>query len=258
MGRVVPSLRTVVLALVACCAPAAAQKQPPRAPATPMRVLFVGNSYLYTNDLPDAVERVAAARGVALVSGSLALPNYAIEDHLADGDYERRLAEGWDWVVLQQGPSSLPENQANLRIHSGRAANLARARGIRVALMSAWPHLDNVHTWSAAEASYRSAARANGLCVLPVASAWRLAREAAAALVLYDADRLHPARDGTLLAAQVIADGLLPRALPDGAPVLAAHFADGAWQASLARGPLIDTFARAALATEEPRCRLAK
>lgn len=82
-----------------------------------LRVLFVGNSYIYTHDLPIVVAAVAAARGVDVVSGLLAEPNFAIQDHLAQRAYGARLAEGLDWVVLQQGPSSLPENQLNLRVY---------------------------------------------------------------------------------------------------------------------------------------------
>jgi hypothetical protein len=233
----------------------AAQPAPPvPAPATQLRVLFVGNSYTYSHELPDVVAAVAAARGIALVTGMLALPNYAIEDHLARRDYENMLGRGWDWVLLQQGPSSLPENQVNLRIYSGRAADLARARGIRVALWSAWPALDNAHTWAAAEASYRNAALANNLCVLPVATAWRLARERAPGVQLYADDRLHPERPGTLLAALVVAQGLVPRAHFEAPPNLALHLADPDWRAARNQVPLLDAIARDALGAEVPRC----
>lgn len=50
-------------------------------PDGPLRVLFVGNSYIYTNDLPEVVASVAAARGVEIIPGMLAEPNFAIEDH---------------------------------------------------------------------------------------------------------------------------------------------------------------------------------
>ena len=227
-------------------------------PTRPLRVLFVGNSYIYTHDLPTVVAAVAAARGVALVPGMLAEPNFAIEDHLGRAAYAARLAEGWDWVVLQQGPSSLPENQINLRVHSALAADLARARGIKVALMSAWPALENVHTWANAELSYRNAATANGLCVLPVASAWRYAREQAPTIRLYQSDQLHPERDGTLLAALVLAQGLIDRPRFANPPQLGAVIPAQDWRGAVGRAALLDEFAREALDVEGPRCRLAK
>jgi hypothetical protein len=255
-------IRWPSLVLAALCAvPGAASAQPkptpapaPSAPTARLRVLFVGNSYTYSYDLPRVVARVAAARGIEMTTGMLAEPNYAIEDHLARSDYEAQLQRGWDWVVLQQGPSSLPENQQNLRVHAGRAADLARARGARVALFAAWPALDNAHTWAAAELSYRNAALANRLCVLPVSTAWRYARERAPQVQLYSDDRLHPERDGTLLAALVMAQGLLPRPSFAAGPDLAAQLPDEEWRGPRARAALLDGLAREAIADEVAHC----
>jgi hypothetical protein len=248
----------LVLVLGLAFAAGTRAEKAPRTPDRPLRVLFVGNSYIYTHDLPQIVAAVAAARGIDLEPGMLAEPNYAIEDHLAGHDYERALDQGWDWVVLQQGPSSLPENRTNLRVHSGRAASMARARGIRVALMSAWPALENVHTWLDAELSYRLAAQANDLCVLPVATAWRLAREREPSIALYQPDQLHPQREGTLLAALVLADGLLWRPRFATAPELDARLpAD--WRNATARGATLHRHANAALRAEDSvRCVLEK
>ena len=240
--------------LLSAAAPAAAKADPvPR-----LRVLFVGNSYTYVNDLPDLVARVAAARGIELVTGMVAEPNYSIEDHLQRRDYENALAQGWDWVVLQQGPSSLPENQEVLRVQAGRAAALAQARGSRVALFAAWPALDNAHTWAAAELSYRNAARANGLCALPVSTAWRFARERAPVVQLYASDRLHATREGSLLAALVLAQGLVARPHYVDPPDLSRLLSQQEWGAVLARTGLLDALARDALQAEPARCFLGK
>jgi hypothetical protein len=223
-------------------------------PPGPLRVLFVGNSYLYTHDVSEVFADVAAARGIAVQVGLLAEPNFAIEDHLARSDYALRLAEGWDWVVLQQGPSSLPESQVNLRFHSGLAAQLAQAEGAQTALMSAWPALQNEHTWLNAEMSYRNAALANGLCVLPVATAWRLAREQAPTIALYQPDQLHPERAGTLLAAFVMARDLLYRPPHVDPPQMTATAVDPAWVGALQHTAALDRIARDALTLEGPRC----
>lgn len=250
-----------VVLLACCCMPRLhAGKPAPREadPVPRLRVLFVGNSYTYVNEVPDLVASVAAARGIELVPGMVAEPNFSIEDHLRRRDYEHMLARGWDWVVLQQGPSSLPENQEILRVQSGRAATLAQARGIRVALFAAWPALDNAHTWAAAELSYRNAARANGLCVLPVSMAWRLARERAPVVQLYAQDRLHASPEGSLLAALVLAQGLVPRPHYDEPPDLSRLLSGLEWRAVLMRNALLDALAREALQAEPARCFLDK
>ncbi|HWA34529.1 MAG TPA: hypothetical protein VG737_10390, partial [Cyclobacteriaceae bacterium] len=47
------------------------------------RVLFVGNSLTYFNNLPEIVRKVAASDGVKLTVESIAYPDYALLDHLA-------------------------------------------------------------------------------------------------------------------------------------------------------------------------------
>ena len=247
-------LAGIALALCSLAGVAIGKSPPPGPSPGPLRVLFVGNSYLYTHDVSQVFADVAAARGIAVQVGLLAEPNFAIEDHLARSDYALRLAEGWDWVVLQQGPSSLPASQANLRIHSGLAAQQAQAQGARTALMSAWPALQNAHTWLNAEMSYRNAALTNGLCVLPVATAWRLAREQAPTIALYQSDQLHPERAGTLLAAFVMARDLLYRPPDVDPPQMTATAIDPAWAGTLQHTATLDRIARAALKLEGPRC----
>ena len=49
---------------------------------------------------------------------------FALEDHWAEGSaLEALRAGGWDAVVLQQGPSSLPESGANLTEWAARWAD---------------------------------------------------------------------------------------------------------------------------------------
>src|SRR3990172_532963 len=72
------------------------------------RALFVGNSYLYTMDIPGIVQALADSAGgekiaVAMITG----PAMALLDHLKVGWVQTQIARGsWEWVVLQQGPSS--------------------------------------------------------------------------------------------------------------------------------------------------------
>lgn len=51
----------------------------------PIRILFVGNSLTYVNDLPHLVEQVARERGVSIKTEMLAFPDYALEDHWKEG-----------------------------------------------------------------------------------------------------------------------------------------------------------------------------
>ena len=81
-----------------------------QAPA-PARVLFVGNSLTYANDLPAMVATLARAAGKPMQVDSVALPDFGLEEHWQQGDARRAIARGgWTYVVLQQGPSALPDS----------------------------------------------------------------------------------------------------------------------------------------------------
>ena len=98
------------------------------ADAGPLRVLFVGNSLTATNDLPSFVASLAKRGGRRVQVGSVTAGGYNLEDHWNDG---RALAalrtRAWDVVVMQQGPSALPESQVDLRRWAIRWADEARA-----------------------------------------------------------------------------------------------------------------------------------
>ncbi len=231
-----------------CCAMLAVLPWPSIAsePQRPPRVLFVGNSYLYTNDLPGTVQALAAARGVAIETTMRAEPDYSLLDHLRSRRFAAALEEPWDWVVLQQGPSALPESRRELIDAARLIAARFKDKPTRLALMSAWPAQRNVAMSPQAEASYRDAATAIDACVLPVAAAWRILRAHANAPSLYQRDRLHPTSIGTLLSAMTVMRGLLGVEPALGGP---AKDTEGA-----GLFPVLDAAAQEAQSQEARRC----
>lgn len=198
--------RFLCLALLILVAshPSAAQSE------SPLRVLFVGNSLTYTNDLPAVVEQLGALPGAtAIRTGRVTYPNYSVADHLDRGDAAAQVREGgWDVVVLQQGPSGLPASRAELVASTRRFMGLTRPAGVRLALHGVWPASDRLSAFDSVTASYAAAAEAvNGL-LLPAGRAWTLAWRAEPSLALYGPDGFHPGPMGTLLAALVVYQGL--------------------------------------------------
>src|SRR4051812_27312281 len=47
-----------------------------------VHVLFIGNSLTYTNDLPRTVEQIAASAGDTIRTRAVALPDFALIDHV--------------------------------------------------------------------------------------------------------------------------------------------------------------------------------
>jgi hypothetical protein len=181
-------------------------------------VLFIGNSYLYTRNIPGIVQALAdSAGGDRLAIAMVAGPDMALVDHWNEGTSRRAIAlGGWEWVVLQQGPSSVQVNRDSLRLMSRFFADDIAKVSARPALFSAWPTQNRRQDFDRAIESYNlAAADVNGL-FLPVASAWlaEWTREPDAALY---SDGLHPSDEGAYLAALVIYSRLLgktPKGLP--------------------------------------------
>ena len=119
---------SIVISLVALAVAGSTSAAPPE----PLNVLFVGNSLTQANDLPAQVARLATATGRSLEYKTVAFGGFNLEDHWNQGDARTALATGdYDVLVMQQGPSALPESQVDLKLWAGRWADEARAAGTR-------------------------------------------------------------------------------------------------------------------------------
>jgi hypothetical protein len=175
------------------------------ADATPLRVLFVGNSLTATNDLPGRVSGLAAADGRRLEYQEITFGGFALEDHWNQGEARAALATGrWNVVIMQQGPSALPESQIDLRAWAIRFADEARAVGTRPALLTVWPENYRRPALSDVIVSYRNAAEVAGAQLFPAGEAWHAAWNCNARLPLYGPDGFHPSALGTYAAALVV------------------------------------------------------
>lgn len=168
------------------------------------RILFVGNSLTYANDLPQHVCALAQAAGREVVCESVARPDFSLEDHWNAGEARKVIARGWDVVVLQQGPSALPESRVLLVEYAKRFDAEIRKAGGRTALYMVWPSRARAGDVDGVARSYAAAAKAVGGLLLPAGDAWRAAWRLDASLPLYSADGFHPSPMGTHLAALVI------------------------------------------------------
>ena len=180
--------------------------------------LFIGNSYLYYADIPGIVEALSdSAGGERIAAQTVAGPDMALIDHWNSGTAVAAIrARAWDWIVLQQGPSSVEANRDTLRLATTLFANEIAHAGARAALFSAWPAEDRRQDFPRAIESYMLAASDVDGILLPVAGAWLLAWDADPSLGLY-ADGLHPSVAGAYLSALVIYARLLNRS-PLGLP----------------------------------------
>jgi hypothetical protein len=164
-----------------------------------LRVLFVGNSFTFRNDLPQLVQRLSGDRhrivAVSFTAGGWQLRNFA-----ANHELDRLLHEvRWDVVVLQE-QSRIPSFGPDYRAREFDPYVRALAR--KIAGAGARPLL--FQTWQARLAwGYADAARSVHAAVAPVGAAWLAALSERPQLDLWADDGKHPSRLGSYLAACV-------------------------------------------------------
>ncbi|HEX8474959.1 MAG TPA: hypothetical protein VF666_13090 [Pyrinomonadaceae bacterium] len=209
------SLAAVVFVLLACASVCGKQISGSVASSSNgrLRVLFIGNSFTYTNDLPSVVGALAeATEQKRFVYKAVVGAGYSLEDHWNRADARKAIAEGvWDVVILQQGPSASTDGRAYLLEYTQRFATEIRRVGAKTALYMVWPSTNRRRDFDGVSESYRLAAEQVKGMLFPVGEAWRAAWRRDASLALYSADGLHPTMLGTYLAALVIYEQLYGR-----------------------------------------------
>ncbi|MDB4883620.1 MAG: hypothetical protein JWL95_2386 [Gemmatimonadetes bacterium] len=194
------------------------------------RVLFIGNSLTYYNDLPGTLAAIAFTGGETIVVASVTRGGFALMDHVMGtrrtDAVERIRGARWEYVVLQQGPTSRATDRDTLLLAARRLDEPIRAAGARVALYMVWPALADSASFGPVRVAYReTACRVKG-DFWPAGEAWRTAWRADPTLRFYGADDFHPSPLGTYLVALVMYERItgrdartLPaRATVDGAP----------------------------------------
>jgi len=222
----------MALALVVCVVGVAAVRAVPActfAGDRCLRVLFIGNSYTYVNDLPGTFARLAASGGHPVETGMVAPGGAFLADQAASPEVASALAgTRWGAVVLQE-QSELPASpQADTQMIPAvvKLVEAVRADGAIPYLLETWAHrdgwpeqgLDYARMQAAIDGAYARAADRSGSFVVPVGEAWKRARAQAPGIVLWQDDGSHPAQAGTYLAACILYSTMThasPVGLPD-------------------------------------------
>ena len=170
-----------------------------------VNVLFVGNSLTYQNNLPELVKKIAASDNVRLSYKMIALPNYALEDHWNDGIVNTEIkSEKYNYVIVQQGPSSQPEGYKLLEEYGIKFSQLSNEHHAHLVFYMVWPAKTRLFDFPGVYKSYKNAAEQTQSIFSPAGQAWLTVWKTDPDFSLYDPDNFHPNDRGTLLAALVI------------------------------------------------------
>lgn len=170
-----------------------------------LKVLFVGNSYVYFWNLVQTVETMGRSQGVPLVVRKSTEGGTNWKQHW-DGEEGLKsreiIKEGkWDVVILQNHSLSTIENLPQFMEYGGKFIELVKSTGAKPVLYETWARAYNPLMIEHIEKGYDSLASKYGLDVVRVGEIWRAAQKARPDLPLYHPDDSHPSTMGAYLTA---------------------------------------------------------
>jgi len=176
---------------------------------TEYHILFIGNSLTYTNDLPKLVKKRAKLQEISIKTQMIAFPNYAIEDHWNEGNVQKLISSNtFDFVIIQQGPSSQDEGRQMLIDYGKKFKDLCELNNAQLCYFMVWPSLSYYGSFDAVIKNHEDAATLNNSILLPVGRVWKDYFDSAKSYEYYGADGFHPSLAGSKVAADVIVDYL--------------------------------------------------
>jgi len=176
---------------------------------TKYNILFIGNSLTYTNNLPKLVKKSAKSKGIVIDVKMIAVPNYAIADHWNDGHVQKLIiSKTYDFVIIQQGPSSQNEGRNMLIEYGKEFSSLCKLNNSKLCYFMVWPSLSYYHTFADVIKNHKDAASLNNSILLPVGELWKDYIDNTNNYEYYSSDGFHPSLKGSQIAANVIVEYL--------------------------------------------------
>ena len=196
-----------------------------------VRVLWIGNSYTYYNDLPAMVQDIAKTKGVKMACTAVVKGGERLKGHLENPRLTELLKKGgWNYVVVQEN-STLPAYEtefvrSEVYPFAHKIDSLAHAGSpdVKVVFYMTWGHkygsvrprenyplcdsfegMQERLKTSYLEMTYRN----NAICA-PAGMAWATVRKERPDIILYKQDAFHPAVAGTYLNAVTIYTTMFP------------------------------------------------
>jgi hypothetical protein len=216
----------LLAAALAGCGPSSAATCP--ADGQCVRVLFLGNSYTYVNDLPATFARLAESGGRHVETAMVANGGETLDQHAASPDSLSEISsKPWNYVVLQE-QSEIPA-AASSREYSMYPAARKLAAAVEAAAAVPMFYMTAAHRDGAPDlgltgyeamqlaidAGYTAIARELGAPVAPVGYTWFVLHRQHPEIELWQDDGSHPSVAGTYLAACVFYAAIF-RASPEG------------------------------------------
>jgi hypothetical protein len=193
------------------------------------KILFIGGSFVYYNNLPDIFAKLALAGGAGLVeTGMVALPGWSLKDHWQKGDAHKVLRDkDWNFVVLQDGSlvgaEAKPEGKPGgdpvgaFRPFARNWAQVVQDVDAVPVFFLTWARKDAPDGQTFLNSAYFDVAKEVQAKVAAVGIAWGQVQKGHPEIELYASDGVNPSPAGSYLAACAIYATMFGRN-PEGVP----------------------------------------
>ncbi|MBO4366480.1 MAG: SGNH/GDSL hydrolase family protein [Clostridia bacterium] len=194
-----------------------------------MRILFIGNSYTYFNDLPDVFRKICLENGIeaevdAVTAGGYTLAHFVSETNPYGIQVREKCKSGpYDYAVIQEQSTRPAVSPKTFYKYLRLLLPTVRASGALPVLYETWGRADGAdvlvkHHWTHEQmqaklrAAYEAAGAEHGI---PVAHAGdRFSEAYRAGVNVFDPDGSHPSPAGTEIAAREIFQTIIANPKP--------------------------------------------
>lgn len=189
----------------------------------PIRILFIGNSYTNSHDLPDIITALATAANAkpALEVEKLVVGGARLKTHWDQGEAVRRIQEGtWDFVVLQEQSQTPLERFGRDQFfypYARKFHEVIRQTDAITLFFMTWARPDTPAPQAEWTESYLRITKELRAEVVPVGVAWEHVKKSQRGLELFADAGGHPTRAGTYIAACAFYAAIYDRS-PEGLP----------------------------------------
>ncbi len=182
-----------------------------------LKILFIGNSYTYTHEMPCIFEKIAKLKGKDVYVDSNTKGGCSLKEHCERDDmYEALRSEKWDLVVIQGYSREFIVSDKKIDIDSKpyidkiiKAAKASNEK-VKFAFYMTWAYKNGYHENESSNTSkkmidriahgYEYLSKGYNIPVVPVGLVWQQ-MEDKNELNLYQRDRAHPSIYGSYAAA---------------------------------------------------------
>jgi hypothetical protein len=197
-----------------------------------LRVLFIGNSYTYVNDLPGMLGKIAASSGVAptITTDEVVEGSATLEVHWTNAIAQGKIQQGqWTHVVLQGQSLEAAADSSSFFAYAQKFGDLIVDAGARPTLFVTWARAAGDLSYSPQYGSFVASAQMQDVITVAyakVAKKWPQSILACAGeafkrsiakypdIVLQQSDFSHPTVAGTYLAASTFYVALTGKPVP--------------------------------------------